>query len=236
MILVCPSCSARFLVPAAVFAHGARHVRCARCAHQWLADTPMDITVVPFVPPAEEAASNQSNSATFSQQLGAKNLPVLRDQPWLIFLKKHGLTLVSLVLLAITAGLFASMIKLPPDIPKPKEMKAPVQTAAITRLEDGLTLQNVHSERRLENAQMMLVVSGEVFNAGDDTVDIPVIRAAAFAPNGSLIESWQIRLSAVNLEPKASVPFQSTIKMPRVSISEISLSFAGSEDGHTSDH
>jgi predicted Zn finger-like uncharacterized protein len=50
MILECPSCHARYMVPNGLFAAGTRQVRCARCKHEWQAKTPNNIDVV--LPPA----------------------------------------------------------------------------------------------------------------------------------------------------------------------------------------
>src|ERR1700735_4111143 len=54
MIVSCPSCKARYLVPASHFVDGARQVRCARCTHTWAAD-----------PAAAQVSAN------FAQQLSA---------------------------------------------------------------------------------------------------------------------------------------------------------------------
>ncbi len=48
MILVCNACKASYLVPASVFANGPRQVKCARCAHAWMADLPPKTTAMPM--------------------------------------------------------------------------------------------------------------------------------------------------------------------------------------------
>lgn len=42
MILNCPACSAKFLVPDAAFAKGGRQVKCGKCQHGWFAELPAE--------------------------------------------------------------------------------------------------------------------------------------------------------------------------------------------------
>ncbi len=42
MIITCPECDARFVVPSTVFMRGGRKMKCASCAHVWFQDEPME--------------------------------------------------------------------------------------------------------------------------------------------------------------------------------------------------
>lgn len=61
MRLACPSCAAAYELPETLFLAGPRMVRCARCAHSWLASAPgpepepepESLAEAPAEPPAE---------------------------------------------------------------------------------------------------------------------------------------------------------------------------------------
>jgi predicted Zn finger-like uncharacterized protein len=42
MIITCPECDARFVVPSTVFMRGGRKMKCASCAHTWFQDEPLE--------------------------------------------------------------------------------------------------------------------------------------------------------------------------------------------------
>lgn len=42
MIITCPECSARFVVPSTVFMNGGRKMRCASCKHVWFQEEPLE--------------------------------------------------------------------------------------------------------------------------------------------------------------------------------------------------
>ncbi len=62
MILSCPSCSAKFLVPDSAFVKGARTVRCGKCQHSWMAEAPAPS---PFAEPttAKDTSDKKSPSS-----------------------------------------------------------------------------------------------------------------------------------------------------------------------------
>lgn len=42
MIIACPQCDVRFVVPSTVFMNGGRKMRCASCKHVWMQDEPLE--------------------------------------------------------------------------------------------------------------------------------------------------------------------------------------------------
>lgn len=91
-------------------------------------------------------------------------------------------------------------------------------------------LQNVRSERRLDNAVMVLDVAGEIVNNGKEAAKLPRLTASALSPNGESIQSWPIMPPVAMLEPGGRASFKSSFNLPQASVSEISLRFSGIKD------
>lgn len=63
MIITCPQCDSRFVVPSTLFASGGRKVKCASCKHVWYQDEPLDSLV------EEIADHEQGGGETFADAL-----------------------------------------------------------------------------------------------------------------------------------------------------------------------
>ena len=64
MIITCPQCDARFVVPSTVFMRGGRKMKCASCAHVWFQDEPMEKSdaVKNFVRNLDKGTKKNKNS------------------------------------------------------------------------------------------------------------------------------------------------------------------------------
>src|ERR1700722_2827767 len=80
MILVCPLCQTRYLIPASHFAAGPRQVRCAKCSHNWQAEAPHTIDVIRA--PSPEATESSSENASSPPLPPGSNLPALIKTTW----------------------------------------------------------------------------------------------------------------------------------------------------------
>jgi hypothetical protein len=148
-------------------------------------------------------------------------------------LRHYGLAVLAGTLLLVFIILLAlGNYSLPvPPMTLPEPVKAALkQTAAIASLQNGLVLQNVRSERRLDNAMMVLDIAGEIVNNGQETTRVPQLKAIALSPNGESIQSWPIVAPVATLDPGGRASFQSSFDLPQASVSEISLRFSGIKD------
>lgn len=63
MILTCPACATRYVVPDETFSAGSRTVRCAKCSHQWHAEKPAEPRAPTAHPAADEAVAPEPEEA-----------------------------------------------------------------------------------------------------------------------------------------------------------------------------
>lgn len=91
--------------------------------------------------------------------------------------------------------------------------------------EDGLSFQNVRSERKIEDGYTQLVVYGEIRNDSSKDKVLPAIRAKAIGADGGVMQDWQIDAPAVKLSTNASIPFRSSVKAPDGAVVEVTLMF-----------
>jgi predicted Zn finger-like uncharacterized protein len=214
MILSCPACKSGFLVSATLFAHGPREVRCARCANIWCAEPPPELS-----PPSATVTEIKTVMPQFPDRAAEEELPSPGRRLFVIGV---------LVLLAALLGWFVfdrTAI----------ERDHPWLAGAYDRLGlhvyqlgEGLVLEQVHSELQFENGLMQLVMGGRIRNDTAKTQEIPDLLAVAMGPDGKPMQSWQIDAPAAKVAPGEALPFQSVIRAPKGTVTEINLNFTES--------
>jgi len=224
MILNCPSCRTRYVVPATVFAAGSRQVRCARCKHSWKAELPKEIEVVgeaapDIAPPPEKAAPIPPGS----------NLPVPIKHPFLSRLwrtQRTGIvTFFAILLVGVILGnRFAPYLKLPENLPD-------VVSHSLEGAEDGLEFDQMRSELKYDDGITKLILNGKIKNKSKKSLNVPPIIAEAMGPDGSIIQSWQIDPPKAKLDPEEEAPFSSSINAPKGTVVNVIMNFAEPKDG-----
>ena len=217
MILDCPSCHARYLVPAAHFASGPRLVRCAKCSFSWSADLPQD--------PAASFAQKMADFAPVEEKpiSPGSNLPALREQKSLM--RRMALLLIVAVAAALFSGWFLldrkEIAHRHPSLEKLYDRIG----FHIYHAGEGLSLDQVRSEEQFDSGIMELMVTGQIRNDTAKTQVIPNLLATAVGADGKPMQRWQIDAPAAKVEPGASVSFASTIRAPQGTVVEVRLTF-----------
>ncbi|WP_299321643.1 MJ0042-type zinc finger domain-containing protein [Parasphingopyxis sp.] len=248
MILVCPACSTRYLVPDTAIGVDGRQVRCANCKHSWFAEGPSTVpepAPEPTVetppapeppappapvqhefsepptpePPVAEEPVEKPHSDKVPRESGETD-PFAHEPP---FKPRRN---PAKMWTAIAAGLF---LLLAAGIGAVAWFGPPGFIAGIGgNASDGaLDVQLVRSpERRtLASGHELLSISGRIVNMTDEEQRVPDIRAELRNAQGAVVYDWTIQAPQRTLPPREMVEFNSAeIDIPR-NAEELNLKF-----------
>ncbi len=248
MILECPECSTRYLVPDSAIGAEGRTVRCANCRHSWFQDPPE-----PEAPPplpaspveriqSEPTAIAEADDDTVPPFLEPAAIPSARPIPvpepivtapdYDAFAHRPPFrprrntskrwTVIAVVAgLLMIAGVGAILYLGAPGLLA--RIGLPVgATDSPLRLKD-----NPIERRELENGSELFAVSGQVTNPSSERQRVPDIRAELRDAQGRIVYSWTITPQQRTLNPGGSIDFNSAkLDVPSNS-KRLELSFAG---------
>ncbi len=245
MILECPECSTRYLVPDSAIGAEGRTVRCANCRHSWFQDPPLPEAPPPAPPPpvpAEPATDEDDEgvppflepAAIPSTRAAPVPEPVIVPPPGGFDAFAHRppfrnrrntsrrWTVIAILAgLLMIAGVGAILFLGAPGLLA--GIGLPVGTE-----ESPLRLKDNPIERReLENGSELFAVSGRVTNPSGERQRVPDIRAELRDAQGRIVYSWTITPQQRTLNPGGSIDFNSAkLDVPSNS-KRLELSFAG---------
>lgn len=208
MILTCPQCKARFLVPDSAIGASGRAVRCGKCAHTWFCSSPKPAPEIPHTATAHAAPKETAPdidklmregrvlvtpAATETPKLKplphGSGLPALRPA-WRI---KAAMAAVALTVLAAIAGLadFAPRLI---GIPDSRE----------------LSFANVHIKdtgKAPDNKLERYALEGFIVNKGEEPRGHLLVRLALVDKDGHTLKRWWLRQHEGDVKAGGRVQF-----------------------------
>lgn len=245
MILSCPACKTRYVVPDSAIGPSGRQVRCASCRHSWHqgpppprasaapaeeraapaaaapSPFPADETEAPrAVPPAaRRPASSILGPAPPAE---TENYDAFAHEPPFRPRRNRARlwTIIAIVAALLMLGATAAIAWF--GVPSIGALSMPGGGATPLKIEyDG-------ENRTLASGNALLTVTGRITNPSDKVQRVPQIRAELRDPQGRAVYNWSISPPVSELQPGQSATFNSAeVDVPK-SAKKLRLSFGPS--------
>lgn len=253
MILTCPECNTRYLVPDSSIGAAGRTVRCASCRHSWFQQGPATAVVPPapepeLAAPAQDTAAVEEREATSAPPEApatatsyaafddtADAAPQTNDGDYDAFAHappfgrrkntaRRWTIAAAAAALVMVAALAAIQYFGTPGIAGLLGV-GPAKTEVPLRLE----VPRKPERREQPSGNELFAVSGRIVNPTQEVQIVPDILAELRDSSGRVVYSWRIIPPVRKLPPNGSTEFDGAEMDVPKNAKELNLSFSGAE-------
>lgn len=205
MILTCPECSTRYMVPDHAIGTDGRTVRCAKCGHQWYEQAK------PAKPATEEAAQTPEAGASQTQPQaqppatkGKSKPPVRVEKPTP---RKAGIGVKLTFAAALLSFLMVGFALYRPAVTGAVPFVQSLYNLVGLYDTTGLTVTDPVLEPFESEGKQGFVIRGTLANVSDEPKRIPALRLSAHAEDGRVIRAFQYNSGDKVINPGETIPF-----------------------------
>lgn len=242
MILVCPSCAARYEVDGSKFPAEGRKVRCKKCGHVWHQQPEADqaeIEETIFNPPPEPQPAVAEPEPAWRAPVEDEEEPQEAafapadedDEPVAIRPARRGGAIavafgwIALVAVILVIGFAAANYRsqIVGIWPQSASLFSKLGMAVNNR---GLDFTDVRHLNQTEDGQPVLVITGKLVNVSSRKLDVPPLRVTLSDENKHAIYDWSFAPSSSPLAPGQSVAFRTRLSNPPAATRHVEMHFA----------
>jgi predicted Zn finger-like uncharacterized protein len=236
MILTCPECATSYFVDDSAVGSG-RMVRCASCAASWRAEPPPPLEL--STPAPERAAAEPPPPADVDlfepapADRPAEELPKVFRARAEIGRRTREAAVQGVIWAGLGAAfalVFGAMVIFRGDVVRvwPKAASA-YASVGLAVNPVGLTIEDVHFQRGLQEGHASLVVSGSVRNIRPHTVVSPPLAISLVDKHGKALAARTVSPGDSRMEPGQTRRFTVSFLDPPMAAADIELMFAREE-------
>jgi len=238
MILTCPQCATRYQVDAGKFPPAGRNVRCAKCGHVWhqfgpASEPDADAEIVeqkPSPAPYHETVSGPVQDVAHAP-MSAIRAQLAREEPddEVRASRVGGVAVVAgwLLLLALVLAIGWAAVAFRDSVATWLPQSASLYAAAGLPVNPrGMDIADIASQRRMEDGQHVLVVTGNIVNRSAHELSVPPVRVALFDADKHELYHWTFVPGVSTLMPGQTTHFRTRLPSPPDGTQDLEVRFA----------